>query len=307
MLNINFKLLHMFLLVAENNSFRRAAEKSNRSEAAVSMQIKHLEQQLEVALFHRTTRRVELTKDGEHLLISVRKALAEVETGLLQIRESVDMHYGVLSISCVPTVAATRLPHILLAFQKEHPKISVHVRELVTTELLESIRRREVDFGIGPKIRTITEFSFKPILSDNTYALIPSTYKLRRKSGITLEELSRLPILMLSTASAFRRELDAALKTKNLTFDTKFEVIQAQTLIAMAEAGLGAAILPKISMPLRTCLQAVPVIDPQMIRQISIITLRGQALSPAAARLASFVERLIAPAVIKVSVAPAPS
>lgn len=295
MLNINFKLLHMFLLVAEDNSFRRAAEKSNRSEAAVSMQIKHLEQQLGVALFHRTTRHVELTKEGEHLLISVRKALAEVETGLLHIRESVDMHYGVLSISCVPTVAATRLPHILLAFQKEHPKISVHVRELVATELLESIRRREVDFGIGPKIRTITEFSFKPILSDETYALIPSTYKLPRKSGITLKELSRFPILMLSTSSAFRGELDAALKAKNLTFDTKFEVIQAQTLIAMAEAGLGAAILPKISVPLRTNLQAVPVIDPGMTRQISIITLRGQAFSPAAARLASFVERLIAP------------
>lgn len=295
MSNINFKLLNMFLLVAEDNSFRRAAEKSNRSEAAVSMQIKHLEQQLGVALFHRTTRHVELTKEGEHLLISVRKALAEVETGLLHIRESVDMHYGVLSISCVPTVAATRLPHILLAFQKEHPKISVHVRELVATELLESIRRREVDFGIGPKIRTITEFSFKPILSDETYALIPSTYKLPRKSGITLKELSLLPILMLSTSSAFRGELDAALKAKNLTFDTKFEVIQAQTLIAMAEAGLGAAILPKISVPLRTSLQAVPVIDPPMTRQISVITLRGQAFSPAAARLASFVERLIAP------------
>ncbi len=295
MLNINFKLLHMFLLVAEANSFKRAAEKSNRSQAAVSMQIKHLEQQLGVALFHRTTRRVELTKDGKHLLISARKALAEIETGLLQIRESVDMHHGVLSISCVPTVAATRLPHILVAFQKEHPKISVHVRELVATELLESVRRREVDFGIGPKIGTIAEFKYKPILSDETYALVPSTYKLPRKSGITLKELSRLPILRLSTSTAFRGEVDRALKVQNLTLDTKFEVIQAQTLIAMAEAGLGAAILPKISMPLRTRLQAIPVVAPLMTRQISIITLRGQALSPAAARLASFVERLIAP------------
>ena len=295
MLNINLKLVHMFVLVAEDNSFRRAAEKSNRSEAAVSMQIKSLEEQLGVALFHRTTRRVELTKEGEHLLISARAAIAEIETGLSQIRESVDMLHGVLSISCVPTVAATRLPHILVAFQKENPKISVHVRELVATELLESVRRRDVDFGIGPKIKTIAEFSFQPILTDEMFALVPSTYRLPRRRGITLKELSKLPILRLSTSSAFRGEVDVALKQQGLTLDTQFEVVQVQTLVAMAEAGLGAALLPKISVPPRTKLQAVPVIDPPMSREISIVTLKGQAFSPAAARLASFVERLIAP------------
>ena len=283
----------MFLLVAENNSFRRAAENAHRSEAAVSMQIKHLEEQLGIALFHRTTRRVELTKDGEQLLVSARKALAEIETGLLQIRGSIEMHQGVLSISCVPTVAATRLPAILAAFQKEHPKISIHVRELVATELFETVRRREVDFGIGPKIKTIAEFNFEPILSDETIALVPSTYRLPRRSGITLKELSRFPILRLSTATGFRGVVDAALKAQNLTIDTTYEVLQVQTLIAMAEAGLGAAILPKIAVPKRTKLQMVPVMDPRMTREISIITLRGQSLSPAARRLTTFVERLI--------------
>lgn len=293
MLNINFKLLYMFLLVADHSSFRRAAEKSNRSEAAVSMQIKQLELQLGVSLFHRTTRSVELTQDGKHLVGSVRKALAEIESGLKRLRESADLEFGTLSIACVPTVAATRLPHILLAFQKEHPKISVHVREVVATELLESIRQRQVDFGIGPKMKAITEFSFSPILKDEMYALLPSDYKLQRKKGVTLKELTQLPILMLTTLSAFRGELDAALKARNLTLITKFEVRNPQTLCSMAEAGLGAALLPKISVPPRTSMQAVPVTGPSLTREICIVTLRGQSLSPAAARLASFVERLI--------------
>lgn len=292
-MNINLKLLYMFLLVADHGSFRRAAEKSNRSEAAVSMQVKQLEAQLGLALFHRTTRRVELTRDGEQLVGSVRKALAEIETGLKSIRESADLESGTLSIACVPTVAATRLPHILLAFQKEHPRINVHVREMVATELIESIRQRQVDFGIGPKMDAGSQFSFQPILRDEMYALLPAGYKLQRKNGATLKELSQLPILMLTSLSAFRRELDAVLKARNLTLITKYEVRNPQTLCAMAEAGLGAALLPKISVPARTRLQAVPVVAPSLPREICIVTFKGQSLPPAAARLASFVERLI--------------
>lgn len=293
MQNINLKLLHVFLLVAEQNSFRRAAERSHRSLSAVSMQIKQLETQLGVALFHRTTRRVELTQDGEHLLICARRALAELETGLLQIRESVNMQYGQLSISCVPTIAATRLPHILAAFQNDRPGIAVHVRELVSGEVIESVRRREVDFGVGPKVAAVADFHFHPILEDEIYALVPTNYRLPRKKGISLEELGRLPILKLSTNTGLRAYVDTALKARGLTLETKHEVMQVHTLIAMVEAGLGAAILPKVSVPTNTRLQAVPIIGPALSREICIITLRGQSLSPAAALLAAFFERLI--------------
>ena len=73
----NFKALSIFLAVAENTSFRQAAEQVHLSLPAVSMQIKQLETRLGVSLFHRTTRKVVLTHEGEQLLISVRKALAE--------------------------------------------------------------------------------------------------------------------------------------------------------------------------------------------------------------------------------------
>lgn len=82
-MNINCKLLGVFLSVAENASFRKAADQTHRSMPAVSMQIKQLEEQVGVALFQRTTRKVSLTDEGEKLLISARKALAELEIGLL--------------------------------------------------------------------------------------------------------------------------------------------------------------------------------------------------------------------------------
>ena len=63
MTSVNFKLLHIFIAIADNKSFRQASEKLNRSQSAVSMQVKQLEEQVGVALFHRTTRRVELTAE----------------------------------------------------------------------------------------------------------------------------------------------------------------------------------------------------------------------------------------------------
>ena len=306
MQNINLKLLHVFLLVAEQSSFRRAAERSHRSLSAVSMQIKQLESQLGVALLHRTTRRVELTNDGEHLLICARRALAELENGLLQIRESVDMQHGRLSISCVPTLAATRLPRILAAFQKDRPGIAVHVRELLSGEVFESVRRREVDFGVGPKVAAISDFHFHPLLNDEICALVPANYRLPRKKGISLEELSRFPILRLSTTTGLRAYIDTALKAQGLTLETKYEVMQVHTLIAMVEAGLGVAILPRVSVPANTGMQAVPIIKPALSREICIITLRGQSLSPAATLLALFFERLIGNDDPQPGTAPAP-
>ena len=118
-MKVNLKLLQVFLLVAEHASFRSAADQARRSQSSVSTQIKQLEGQLGVALFHRTTRSVRLTAEGEQLLGCVRRALHEVEAGLRKIEEAVDMRRGHVSIACSPTVASTRLPLVLAAFGKD--------------------------------------------------------------------------------------------------------------------------------------------------------------------------------------------
>src|SRR5690606_21728085 len=79
---VNLKLLQSFMLVAEHKSFRAAADLTYRSQSAVSSQIKQLELQLGVPLFHRTTRSVRLTAAGEKLLTTTRRALREISFGL---------------------------------------------------------------------------------------------------------------------------------------------------------------------------------------------------------------------------------
>jgi DNA-binding transcriptional LysR family regulator len=292
---VNLKLLHMFVAVAENRSFRQASEQLNRSQSAVSMQIKLLEEQVGVALFHRTTRRVELTAEGQRLLTHARRALDEWDSGLREIREVVDMQRGTLSLACMPTIAATILPQLLRAFQTRYPGIKINLRELAANELLESVRRREVDFGIAPAIDRLAEFHFTPLFDDPIYALATRAFKFRRRGAIDLAELCTFPVLLNSTSAALRAMLERTLAAKGLQMQIAFEVVHSYTVIALAHAGLGVGVLPKVALPtpLKKNMQAVPIGEPPLVRSVSIVTLRGQSLSPAASALVDTIRKSI--------------
>lgn len=284
-MRINFKTLGTFLAVAEHASFRKAGEQLHLSLPAVSMQIKQLEEQLGVPLFQRTTRRVDLTREGEQLLISARKAMAELQQGLGELQQAANVQQGHLSLACVPTVAGTRLPKLLTAFAKKYPGVSVRVRELALPELLEAVRRREVDFGIGPEPQKKGELVFAPLFVDEYVALVPAAAARDGRTGISLRELVRMPLLTLSSASLFRRHLDDTLRTQGLEAEMNYEFTHASTLVAMAEAGLGAGLLPRVAVPARTRLKALRITHPVLSRTICIVTIRGHTLSPAAARM----------------------
>jgi len=292
--NVNLKLLQAFLLVAEHGSFRQAADLTHKSQSAVTSQIKLLEAQLGLSLFHRTTRHVSLTREGEQLLDSARRAIHEIELGLRKIQESADLQSGRIFLACSTTVAATRLAKILSAFDHDYPAIEVFVRELTSGDMHESIRKGEVDFGIGP-MSDAQDFNFEPVLTEDLYALVPKKLLPNAGETITMEELAKLPLLLLNQATALRMLIDETAKASNLTLTTRYEFNQAQTLISMASAGLGAAVLPSVVLPdypLPETSQML-IVQPKMTRQVAIITLKGRALSPAAAKLAQLVRLLI--------------
>lgn len=291
---INFKLLHMFIAVAENKSFRQASEQLNRSQSAVSMQIKLLEEQVGVALFHRTTRRVELTSEGQQLLANARRALAEWESGLREIREVVDIQRGTLSFACVPTIAATILPQALRAFQASYPGIGINLRELAGEDLLDCLRRRDADFGIGPHMEGSAEFQFVPLFDDPIYALATRAFPFRKRASIDLAELCEFPILLNSRSAALRSMLERAQAVRNLQMTIKFEVEHTHTLAALAAAGMGVGILPKVALPpLKKNLQAAPIVNPTLVRSVCIVALRGQSFSPAARALTGAVQKFL--------------
>lgn len=292
--NVNLKLLQAFMLVAEHGSFRQAADLTHKSQSAVTSQIKQLEAQLGVQLFHRTTRQVSLTESGVELLDSAKRAVHEVELGLRRIQETTDLKRGRIFLACSTTVASTRLAKILAAFESDFPGIEVFVHELTSGGMHDSIRKGEVDFGIGP-VSDNQDFNFETILTENLYALVPKKFREAGGLTITMTALAELPLLLLNSATVLRAVVDDTAKRLGLELKTRYQFNQAQTLISMANAGLGAAVLPAVALPDHPSADTheMLIIEPELTRQLAIITLKGRKLSPAASRLAQLVRLLI--------------
>ncbi|WP_319532706.1 LysR family transcriptional regulator [uncultured Cohaesibacter sp.] len=284
--NVNMKILQTFLAVAEYGSFRQAAEILHRSHSSISAQIKQLEDQLEVTLFDRTTRSVKLTEEGVFLRDSARKALYEVQLGIRRIRETRDFKRGQISLASSSNLAAFYLPPVLTAFVREFPEISLKVRELPSRDLFAAVKNKEVDFAVGPQIDD-EEFDFDTIMVESLHALIPPGLTELKGNEITLEQVCQLPMLLSSPRTAMRKILDEAMEKNDLSVSAQYQFIQAETLIAMAEAGLGIAIQPssRLSRVDTSKVRIVDLVDPVIERRMAVITHRNQYLSPAAERL----------------------
>ena len=120
------------------------------------------------------------------------------------------------------------------------------------------------------------------------------SYDDKGRAGISLRELSKMPLLTLGTSTLFREHLNEALSTNGLVSEHNYEFTHVTTLVAMAEAGLGIAILPRVAIPGKTRLKTVKIINPALTRTVGIVKIKGHTLSPAAARLVDLCNQQLA-------------
>lgn len=285
--NVNMKLLQTFLVVAEHGSFRLAAETLHRSHSSVSAQIMQLEAQLDVRLFERTTRSVKLTEEGLQLRDSARKALYEIRLGMRRIRETRDIKRGQLSLASSSILASVHLPSIVTEFVRDFPDVAVTILELTSKDLFDAVRKKEVDFAVGP-YSDDEALNFTTILVEPLKALVPLHFLDGPRDSITLRELAQFPMLLPTAATAMRKLVEGAMLQNGLYVPTRYQFIQAQTIIAMAEAGLGVAVQPAslLAKVKPTGAMILDLVEPAITRKMALITLQNQTLSPAAQRLA---------------------
>lgn len=290
---ITIKQLETFVAVADGGSFRLAAEVLRRSQSAISAQIQQLEQELGVAVFHRTTRRVELTAEGKRFLQHARRAFGELSTGVRDIQEIVEYKQGRIHLACSPTVGGGWLPRLVADFQAAYPEVVLHMREAHAYDMLEDVRNQNADFGIGPTIATETAFDFRELWEEDICAVVSRPSVFDARSTITLKEIANHPVLVMPRNSAIRRMVDEAFSSIGITLTPKIEVLHYHTLLGMAAAGLGVAILPRLALTTvsQRNLRGLTISSPRLRRSVSVISLRGRAFSPATARFVQLLER----------------
>ncbi|MEP6904046.1 MAG: LysR family transcriptional regulator, partial [Actinomycetota bacterium] len=145
---MEIRQLKAFLAIAETKTFTAGARMMNVTQAAISMQIRQLEDEVGLQLFTRTPRRVIITEAGEYLLERARRILREHDTAIAEIAELAGAEYGRLRIGSSSSMfASEQLPEILEKLKQRFPNAEITVSSGTSQVLVEKIMHGEIDIA----------------------------------------------------------------------------------------------------------------------------------------------------------------
>ncbi|MEG5267180.1 LysR family transcriptional regulator [Pseudomonas sp. JDS28PS106] len=284
---MNVKQLRAFLAVAECLSFAQAGERLHLSQPALSLAIKSLEEDLGGQLLSRTTRAVALTPEGETLLPLSRQLLADWDNTEELLRQRFTLQMGKVSVAAMPSFAGNLLPAALKVFRQRYPRVNVAVHDVINEQVLEMVRHRRVELGIGFEPESSNELLFTPFYLDRFVAVIGAESPLASKSEVTWSELLEEDFIALQRPSAVRLLLEQAILARHGKLSVAFESHQLSTIGRMVANGLGVSAVPSLCIRQMQELGAVcvPLAEPRIERRIGLTMLADHKLSAAAQAL----------------------
>ena len=250
-MDINFELYKVFYHVAATLSFSEASKQLFISQSAVSQSIKVLEKKLNQTLFIRSTKKVQLTPEGEILLKHIEPAINLIQKGENQLLEANTLNGGQLRIGASDTICRYYLVPYLNRFHKEFPNVHIKVTNQTSIECAHLLENGQVDFIItnypnsglsnAQNVRVINEFSDVFVANEEYFPL--------KGEEVSLQTLQTYPILMLDRKSTTSEFLHHMFQKEQLDLVPEIELSSNDLLIDLARIGLGIAFVPDFCIP----------------------------------------------------------
>ena len=289
----NFRL-KVFRAVAEQESFRKAAERLNLSQPAVSQNIHALEEELGVTLFDRSGNRVRLTPAGMVLVKYARRSAQAAREALDALARIAGEPRGELRLGASTTVAQYILPRMLGAFQKQYPQISLSVTSGNTEHVVELLLQGEIAMGIIEGPASSRELRKRRFLEDRMVLIVPRDHPWARLREIPIDSLKDVPLLMREPGSGSRRVVELALKRAGLklgALKVAMDLDSTEAIVSGVEAGLGVGFVSQwaIGKEVRLgTLKSVRVAGLEIVRDLTLIQRSGPAPDGAAGAFERF-------------------
>jgi LysR family transcriptional regulator, carnitine catabolism transcriptional activator len=285
-MNVSFRQLRAFILIAETSSFTRTAEQLHLSQPALSYSIRKLEESMGLQLLARNTRSVELTPAGEHFLPQARRMLRDMDDAVRDARDTLSLSRGTLRLAALPTAAASFLPVVIASFQREHPGVNVHLLDGRAGEIMGWVQRGEVDAGISSLPEDLSGLSFERLLDDNLVLLSHQDHH---------RDWKQQPYIALTPDTSIRPLADGALRYLNVDPVPAWEVAHMSTATALVREGLGFSLLPASCTAVfnigEQC--TVTAIDQPAKRSIGLLQRKPVAPSPSLSQFMGHVRRVL--------------
>ncbi|MBC8003092.1 MAG: LysR family transcriptional regulator [Opitutaceae bacterium] len=250
---MDFPRLRSFVAVAEELSFRRAAERLHLSQPPLSRQIKALEEELGVRLLERNRgSRVCLTEAGKSFLSYARQALATAIAARGRAQDAARDARSQLKLGNIAGLSTRVLPPLLRAYRQHCPQVEVSLLEMNRPMQLAALREGQIHAGIFPDLGAPLDRHFQsmPLYTCPMVAVLPFEHALAKdvKASISVNQLAGQTLLIASpeTSPGYVERLDDLCLAANFTPTTTHPVEGAANLLGMVAAGYGVAILPEV-------------------------------------------------------------
>jgi LysR family transcriptional regulator, hydrogen peroxide-inducible genes activator len=238
--------LSYVLAVAENQNFTKAAEKCFVTQPTLSMQIQKLEEELDVLIFDRSKKPIELTDVGRKIVTQARNIVNES----YRIQDIVDQQKGFIGgefkLGIIPTVMPTLLPMFLKNFIKRHPKVKLKIEELTTDEIITRLKDGHLDAAIAATPLEDDNIKERVLYFEPFVSYIPKSHRLHNNQKINVEDLDISDMLLLEDGHCFRDGVINLCKAFKGQTDEHFQLESGsiETLVRLSNEGLGMTLLP---------------------------------------------------------------
>jgi LysR family hydrogen peroxide-inducible transcriptional activator len=274
--------------VAEELSFRRAAERCHVSQPALSAQLLELEQALGVRLFERDKKRVIVTPAGRELLARATSVLLEADELLEAARRFADPLSGAVRLGVIPTVSPYLLPALTPRLKQKLPRLSITWREEKTETVVALLARGELEGGILALESELGDVERLLIARDEFVLITPKGHPLSKRGAAAAIELRDQSVLLLDDGHCFRDQA-LAFCSKAKAQELEFRATSLSTLVQMVAGGAGVTLLPALAVPTETQRAKLEIrrfVAPPA-RTLALIHRRGSPAAPALERVAA--------------------
>lgn len=240
--------LEMFVATAELRSVQRAAERVFRTQPAVSMAIRKLEDELGSPLFDRSSRgNYQLTASGEVLFSHAKRLLALRDEAMTHVKELQSLEDGRVRIGANESAGNYLLPRLIQLFRRKYPKVRVDVTRQNSRQLLHDIRDNMVDLALISFAPEEKDIEVTAVMKDELVLISNPDHPIAKRTGVHIRDLGNEPFIAHTVTSQSRQKVVEAFRSTDTPLRIVMEVAMIETIKKLVVMKLGLAFVPEMS------------------------------------------------------------
>jgi DNA-binding transcriptional LysR family regulator len=277
--------LEFFLMVVEQGSFSKAAVHVYRTQPAVSIAIRRLEEEIGAPLFDRSQKTPTLTDAGQLVYDYAQRMLTLRDQAQNVVSELRSLERGRVRIGANESTSLYLLPHLILDFRAQHPNVKVEIFRHVSERLPREVLDRNVDFAIMAFEPVDTDLESFPVLRDELVLIMSPDHELAGKESVQINELGKESFLAHNVKTASRYKVVDAFSQNHTPLNITLELATVETIKRFVQLKIGLAFVPSMCVAEeleRGTLATVPVEGLSYVRTLWAIHRRRMTFSHAA-------------------------